>query len=71
MKLTPETELCLRQMGFAPEDPEDKTGWWRLPDNWAFQLGAVKNIKTLVKRLMKTEYQRGFENCICEIRYNP
>lgn len=69
MKLTPDNELCLKLMGFVPEDPADKTGWWRLDDGeppgcagWSFVLGKIPNIKSLVKRLMKTEYERGVEH---------
>lgn len=57
MKLTEDNEKLLKKMGFRPIE-EDKS-WWKLDNGWSFHIGAIKDFKSLVKRLMKTEYERG------------
>ncbi len=33
-------------------------GWWSLKCGWQFRLDAIKDFKTLVKRLMMAEWER-------------
>ena len=62
MKPTEKNIEILTAMGFVPEDKGDLEGWWVLESRgWAFVLTTQKSIKALVKRLMKTEYERGIE----------
>lgn len=61
MKPTQKNLECLKMMGFKPET-DDLTGWWTLECGWAFVLDNQRSIKSLVKRLMKTEYERGLDD---------
>jgi hypothetical protein len=64
MKLTKENDKALRLMGFVPniEKIKGNDDWWSLKGGgWTFRIDGIKNINCLVKRLMKTEYERGYE----------
>lgn len=56
MKLTDDNEKLLIKLGFLPDENKD---WWRLKDGLEFRIDAIKDFKSLIKRLMKTEYERG------------
>lgn len=61
MKPTEENIKALKLMGFKPEDESDYTGWWAL-DSWAFLLDHQKSIKSLIKRIISTNYLEGYDD---------
>jgi hypothetical protein len=62
MKPTPENLLVLKSMGFEPEEVSDPGGWWILKKhNWSFLMDGVPSIKVLVDKLVKTNYNYGYD----------
>jgi len=57
MKPTEDNKKLLRKLGFRQIEEDEH--WWRLDNGWSFHIDAIKDFKSLVKRLMKTEYERG------------
>lgn len=67
MKPSKENVEILKKLGFELEkfkgnDEYDEHASWQLKDCWGFRLSAIPNFKTLITRLIKTNYNYGFDN---------
>lgn len=59
MKETKENVQMLKTLGFK----EDEHGFYSNSDGWGFVIEYMPNFKTLLKRLQKSHYNDGYDDC--------
>jgi hypothetical protein len=59
MKETKENVYILNRLGFE----KDQYGYYSNKNNWGFDIEHVPNFKTLLKRLQKSHYNDGYDDC--------
>jgi hypothetical protein len=59
MKETKENIALLKKLGFK----EDQQGFYTNSDNWGFVIDCMPDFKTLLKRLQKSHYNDGYDDC--------
>jgi len=59
MKETKENIKILKLLGFKRVEGPQQEDWWTLKDGWQFNTFHVKDFKTLIQNLQKTEFERG------------
>lgn len=64
MKETKENIDILRKLGFL----KDQHGYYSNIDGWGFFIDHMPNFKTLLKRLHKSHYNDGYDDCLNNLK---
>lgn len=59
MKETKENIAMLKKLGFKLDD----SGYYSNSNNWGFVIECMPNFQTLLKRLQKSHYNDGYDDC--------